>query len=326
MPAMALESITSLPPWESDNRTRLGDCFNHDFRPAQAFLNTGGERSSPFLPSLRAVDDARHAVVELARAMDTANKAGVRVRCVAFQDSSFAVVAHIVSVHRDTTSLPVIHLRYKLNPDGPAVNCPGSSLIKMKSGDALCVVSLSQRAQLVLLGVLDGNRYSGKFALPPSPLADMEPSYLACLQHKPSATTSSAPYASSRNSSLGSARNITTININNNVNNCPHCAFGVLAGSNRAECTECPARLFDDPNHATANSGWRTRLSWRSKTLRMWRRRRSQFNHNQYAPDSLNSHPNSIPEKPMPPPAPSSITSSFRSLSFFSFRPRMSDF
>ncbi len=234
---MSMVSITSLPSW--DDRTPLAVHFEEDFKPHQSMLTTGGDVSSPFLPSLRAVDDARRAVVQLAQLMDSASARNVPVRCVAFQDAaqSRAVVCHIVSVHRDASASPVIHVRYRLVADGPAVMLNGQSpktcLIKTKAG-GLCVIKLSPRAQLILLGVLDGNRYSGRFALPPSNVSDMEPSYIACIQ--------------------------TFIPTPHGCNTCDEYGLGA--------CDEC---------QTGAVSTGRVKIGWRNKTLRFWRRRRAQM-------------------------------------------------
>lgn len=202
-------------------------------------LTTGGEKSSPFLPSLRAVDDARNAVVKLADLIDRASGHNVPVRCVAFQDvrQTRAVVCHIVGVHCDASASPVIHVRYRLVSDGPAVMLGDSSaktcLIKTKSG-ALCVIELSPRAQLILLGVLDGNRHSGRFALPPSTVEDMEPSYIGCRQ-----AFVPTPHG------------------------CRTCdTYGLGA------CDAC---------QTGAVTTGRVKHGWRNKTLRFWRRRRTQM-------------------------------------------------
>lgn len=221
---------------------------------AVAMPRRGG--SSSFLPTQRATDAVRHAVTQMAAAMDRSARRGVQVRCVSFQDpeGTRSLVLHTLGSHRDAVS-PVIHVRYKLIAETAVTlgrGAPDPCLVRTKVG-ALCVVSLSARAQLVLLGVLDANRRSSRFALPASPLDDMDPSYLACAPPASPAALLDLPEAQSF-----------------------RCIF--CADSTAFECTECNKSrsilspvlppTFNAKSYATAPK----RRHWRFK-LKLFRRR-----------------------------------------------------
>lgn len=147
------------------------------------------------LPTARLTEAVRDAVALMASAMDRSMSRGVTVRCVSFQDEMRSLVLHTVDAHRDGAA-PVLHIRYKLVEE-PAVSlgrgAPNPCLVCTRAG-ALCIVALPSRAQLVLRGVLDANRRSDRYDMPPSAVSDMQESYLACA---PPAAAAQLPLAGS---------------------------------------------------------------------------------------------------------------------------------